>query len=675
MIVLILYFCRLHKFVRNTTIEMNTYKHLNPFRKNTVVKTVFLFFIIQTLFAIPAHALPVKESKAKLVAKNFYYQRINQKQSLDYQDIKLDFVQSIDRKNKAALYLFNVKNYGFIIVSGDDYAIPVVAYDFSQNIELNQMAPNFEAWINTYADQIAEIWEKNLLPTDEIKKKWQELETMNVQSLKIFSGKSADPLLLTTWDQGARYNALCPADQFGPGGFVYAGCVAVAMAQVMNYYKHPAQGVGSYSYYHQTYGLLSADFGNATYDWTAMPNEMPNSGSYEIAELLYHCGVSVDMNYTASGSGAWSNRVVSSLENYFDYSSSVNIKSKSGYSDSQWADMVQSSIDNKEPLYYHGYPSGYGAGHAFNLDGYQGNDYFHFNWGWSGSYNGYYYLNNLNPGSYDFSSGQGAIFDIRPNSTNYPLGCQNNTLTATHGVIFDGSGPMDYNANQNCQWLISPSEPTDYIKLQFNRFDLDSGDVVRIYDGNSSNDSLLAELDWNTPPASTIYQSSGAQLLVQFISDNQFESDGFDASYESIAPVYCQGLLTLSAPSGTISDGSDTNNYNDGIYCRWMIESSDPVISLHFTSFNTESNHDWVVIYDPTTSPSTLLAKYSGNQIPPGVTATNGKMLINFVSNESGNSEGWSASYYTGQVGMEKLQNAEDIWFIPIRHKRYCIFV
>ena len=608
----------------------------------------------------------VKQSVAKQVGKNFYYERINQKQITDYNAIKIASIFTQKRNSLATLYIFNIKNQGYVIVSADDDAYPVMAYDFSDNIDMENPPPAFMEWLGGYSDQIEEIRKLHLQSDAEIDLMWKKLKGSSSKGLSVFKGKSQDPLLISNWNQGAGYNSECPMDQFGPGGHPYAGCVAVAMAQVMYYYKYPNQGTGNHSYYHQSYGILSADFGATQYKWNEMSNSWPGGGSFEIAQLLNHCGVSVDMNYTASGSGAWSNRCVSAYKNYFGYSNSVHIDDKNSYTTNQWYSKLIQSLNAKIPLYYHGYPTtGGGAGHAFNLDGYQGMDYYHFNWGWSGSYNGYFYLNNMNPGGSDFSGGQGAIFDIKPDPTVYPYGCAAaRTVTSRNGVIYDGSGPSNYENGKDCYWLIAPSMLVDHIVLSFDKMALDSNDYITVYDGSSALDSVIGNFTGDNLPPS-IY-SSGQRLYVRFKSDSSGNDEGFDLSYRSVMPVFCHGTLTLTAPTGVFTDGSDTNNYNNGVMCRWMIDAQGlPGIKLNFSKFDTELNKDWIKIYDPNTSPVTLLAQYSGHQLPQSVTATHGKMLVIFATSQENGFQGWEAHYYTGQVGIDNEVVISDIKIYP----------
>ncbi len=216
---------------------------------------------------------------------------------------------------------------------------------------------------------------------------------------------NVDPLLSTLWNQGTYYNQLCPTDPNGPGGHVWAGCVATAMGQVMKYHDHPDQGTGSHSYYAAGYGTQSANFGVTTYEWSSMPNQI-NSNNLPIATLLYHLGVSVDMQYSPNGSGAYSSDARDALVDYFSYSPNAQLLPKNSFPIETFIYKLQNELNLNRPVYYSG--SGSGGGHAFVCDGYQGDDYFHFNWGWSGYGDGYFYLNNLNPGGVTIQPGTGS---------------------------------------------------------------------------------------------------------------------------------------------------------------------------------------------------------------------------------------------------------------------------
>lgn len=203
---------------------------------------------------------------------------------------------------------------------------------------------------------------------------------------------SISPLLGSIkWNQNAPYNNLCP-----PGCPV--GCVATAMAQIMYYWKYPEHGFGSHQYKWGSQ-YLSADFENTYYDWDNMRSSASGNSSQAtkdaVAELSYHCGVSVDMNYEAKGSGSYEFNVPRALVQYFGYNPLISCQYRDCYTFLEWNELLYNELVEQRPILFCGQsPEG---GHAFVLDGYQGNGYYHVNWGWGGSYNGYFDVCFLKP--------------------------------------------------------------------------------------------------------------------------------------------------------------------------------------------------------------------------------------------------------------------------------------
>ena len=374
-----------------------------------MMKKFIIFKMISLLIVFSAFAGPVDENTAKNVAKNFYFERIPDSKNLTYNEVKPELVYTCTESTIPIYYVFNInQNDGFVIISADDDVYPSLGYSFTgEYLEGAEQPPNYVDWMNNYKEQILFVKNNGLQADEKIEQAWMEYNSNN-PSIKGILG--VDPLLTTTWDQGCYYNELCPVDYAGPCDHVYAGCVATAMGQVMKYHNHPEQGTGSHSYYCAPYGTLSANFGTTTYDWASMPNSI-YSNNDAIATLLYHCGVSIDMNYSPSGSGAWTSDTRIALINYFSYSSSAQYKQKAYYSSIEWENLLKNELDASRPMIYRGQGSG---GHAFVCDGYQGTNYFHFNWGWSGYYNGYFYLTNLNPGGSNFTDLQAAVIGIQP---------------------------------------------------------------------------------------------------------------------------------------------------------------------------------------------------------------------------------------------------------------------
>ncbi len=189
-----------------------------------------------------------------------------------------------------------------------------------------------------------------------------------------------EPLVKTTWNQGWPYNILCPADPSisAEDNHTLVGCVAVAMAQIIRYHDKWSQYGIYYSYEHPVFGTLTCNAG--TYAWSEMENAC-YSVNFEVARLLYDCGVLVNMNYDREGSGASSENAANRLNQIYG----------SGYLNTQLQNEEEfyTNISNYMPIYTT-YP-----GHAFVCDGYDGSGMYHFNLGWGGSANGYYTLSSV----------------------------------------------------------------------------------------------------------------------------------------------------------------------------------------------------------------------------------------------------------------------------------------
>lgn len=364
----------------------------------------------------------VNVGNAERVAKQ-YFKSISKGGARGVDDLKLDYTAFSDKYTSSGksidasvcYYIFNsISHDGFIIVSGDDRVMPVLAYSLEGIFNRSDMPPNLKAWLESYKLQIESALIRPDKPDACTEKMWQNL----LEGEYITEGNSVvAPLIQTKWNQGNFYNALCPYD-YDSNTRTVTGCVATAMGQIMKYWNWPGSGTGSHSYTHPRYGILSANFGGTTYAWTSMPNTLTSS-NISVATLLYHCGVSLEMDYNTpaeGGSAASTADVEDALENYFGYSSNIQVIQRSSYSESQWIQKLKAELDAGRPVQYAG--SGSDGGHSFVCDGYDSNSYFHFNWGWGGSSNGYFIISELNPGNVSqtegFNSNQRAVIGIAP---------------------------------------------------------------------------------------------------------------------------------------------------------------------------------------------------------------------------------------------------------------------
>ena len=222
------------------------------------------------------------------------------------------------------------------------------------------------------------------------------------------------PLLQTTWGLGAPYNNMAPMDGNSRSA---AGCVAVAMAQIMNFYRHPSRGTGqseAYTTARLGFRIPSVNF-NVAYDWNNMINSYRSDGRdsndrqrIAVATLIYHAGVSVQMNYTAGGSGAGSARIPRALVNHFGYDKGIQWRYRSYFDDAGWDRMLREQLDAGMPVIY------VGAGHIFIVDGYDSTGRFHFNWGERGTHDGWYFTNALSTPRRTVDGNPHVFINIKP---------------------------------------------------------------------------------------------------------------------------------------------------------------------------------------------------------------------------------------------------------------------
>ncbi|WP_354003813.1 C10 family peptidase [Bacteroides sp. 41_26] len=312
--------------------------------------------------------------------------------------------------NSPAYYVFNkVGGNGFVIVSGDDIIKPILAYSYVNSFHVENMPDNLRAWMAYYREQINWAREENIVSDEETIWAWERLRD------EIDSAKNSEEVLIETalWDQTAPYNLLCPTIN---GTQAPTGCVATALAIVMKYNRWPDQGSGmTFQYttkqYRQT---LSATY-NIVYDWDNMLNKY-EKGNYSadqaeaVSQLMYHCGVFSEMDYTPRSSGALTLTAMSGMVRYMKYDKSMTLQSREWYTEAEWNGLLKKEL-NAGRLVIYGGSNNKEEGHQFVLDGYKQNDY-HVNWGWGGTANGYYSLSALDPDSQGVGGNTGGGFTV-----------------------------------------------------------------------------------------------------------------------------------------------------------------------------------------------------------------------------------------------------------------------
>jgi hypothetical protein len=388
------------------------------------MKRIFTVFVFLT-YAIFSFARPVDVSRARLIAGNYLVYHTGSRIYKTAPDLQLAYksVSVATGSNQVYFYVFNSGN-GFVIISGDDAAIPVLGYSNDNAFRPENIPYSVAKWLENYKEQIRYIADNNIPATPEITQNWNVLLN-GTPSGAPQASNTVSPLITTTWDQAPNYNAMCPFDNI-KNKHAVSGCVATAMAQVLKFWNWPETGTGFHSYNDQTYGTQSASFGGTTYDWSSMPNSISSSNS-AIATLMYHCGVSVNMTYGVDESSSYvisaqspiTNCAEYALRTYFDYKTSLSGIQRANYSDANWISTIEAELSAGRPVIYAGFGSG--GGHCFVCDGFDASDKMHMNWGWGGYYNGYFEVSALNPGGIGTGGGSGgynnsqqAVIGIEP---------------------------------------------------------------------------------------------------------------------------------------------------------------------------------------------------------------------------------------------------------------------
>lgn len=280
------------------------------------------------------------------------------------------------------LYAFNISTGGYVIVSGESTSASIIGYSTSGKISDN-LPDNMKAMIKAYENEIkASINDKQ--------------SATRVAEINPLYKKPIEPLTKTKWDQDSPYNLLCPPiNGYKPP----TGCVPTAMAQLMGYYKWPERGHGMLikSNYDGTVTTLDTMyFDQIPIDWDNILNVnnigTPEKNKMAIATLMKICGYACGVSYGLSGSGAGGDSPANALKNFFYYK--VQKTHQGEFCDVvAYYNFIYNCLNEGKPLICSIVGLG-NEGHEMIVDGCDFNGYLHINWGWSGSYNGYFRLNS-----------------------------------------------------------------------------------------------------------------------------------------------------------------------------------------------------------------------------------------------------------------------------------------
>ena len=390
------------------------------------MKKTFLFSLM-LLLSFMSQAAQRSVSDAQLVALRFMQRakattRATGNLVLVARSNELSLSKATTRfDGEPTFYVFNIDTKGYVIVSADDRMVDVLAYSDEGSFVKENMPDNLRYWLSTYVEQLAAL---NDEAGAEVIPAWRPVSLANGQpesdntttfsldsQVKTATTRAAAkvaPLLGgIMWDQDEPYNLLCPKKKNSSNEkeLTVTGCVATAMAQVMKYHQWPDCGVGTNSYTGDgtTPVTIAFNYDNNPFDWANMldtykPDQYTTEQGDAVALLMKACGVSVNMKYGLSadgGSGAYAQDIPGALSTYFKYHPNVSYLTRDCFSIDEWRKIMKEELSAGRPVLYGGASNS--GGHAFVADGYDEAGLFHMNWGWSGSGNGYFALDGLNP--------------------------------------------------------------------------------------------------------------------------------------------------------------------------------------------------------------------------------------------------------------------------------------
>lgn len=469
------------------------------------------------------NASPVDSLQALEVAQQFQPQPSSGNRVKGQNDaVKATVVYThmMPKSHQTAFYVVNVGE-SFVLVSADDVAYQVLGYGISRNFPVAkdgsvQLPPHVKAFFDDLAIQIevaVEKSEKSNIGNSKAPLLSPQRRSGNLPA-------SVDPLISTTWDQGQYYNALCPEDPNGPNGHVWAGCVATAMAQVVKFWANPAKGRGQHSY-QSNYGKLSVDFENSALDFANMPSKLTASSTpaevNAVANLMYQCGVAVNMGYGPAESSAFDVDARAALINFFRFSPDLSYAEKSSFTSDQWNDLLRENLAANHPVIYSGH--GENGGHTFVCDGYKADGYYHFNFGWSGAFDGWYLTSAIDVNITGYNSSQSALVGIVPDNTGHViLGQMKGTSTFTVDEPLEFYNLMGHNAYQHINYsntcnntvTFLPADGSKQLVADIMEFE---DQTVYIYDGTGQGSQLRYLTGGSTNDLGQVVSSANALTL------------------------------------------------------------------------------------------------------------------------------------------------------------------
>jgi hypothetical protein len=544
------------------------------------------YYLILFLFGINlTRANTVTPALAQKVAENFYKQH----SAHSISSVNLAYT-AVSEMGVPVYYAFNINaNDGFVLITANDGLRPVIGYSTEKKFVVPGKNTMIAYWLNKRKEEIQSSIVNNLQTDKRISNEWAHYTNPTNVRLNTLaatmSTQSVTPLVQSTWDQSPYYNDSCPNNSV-------TGCVATAMAQIMRYWNYPLQGKDTASYcdctangFSDNFGVQSVNFGTTIYNWADMPLSVATTNT-AVAQLMYHCGVSIHMDYDPQGSNGelivpespYCSQIA--FPKYFNYNPyTINGILKNNYSDTAWMQFILTDLYAGRPIEYAG------GDHCWVLDGYDGDGNVHMNWGWSGEDNGFYPLSNLNLGAgpdYDFTQGQEAIFGIQPWK-----------LLSTDAGIQSINTPMPISCTSSVNPVVT--------LLNFGSSTLTSCTINYQVDANSPQtiawSGSLDSTQSTTVSLGNMNLSSGTHTLTCYTSKPNATTDGDSLNDRSVIIFYTGTtgqLLPLSQgfeTSNNLPSGWALNNSLN--YGNWMVTNRAAKTGVNTIAYdNAEGNGD-----------------------------------------------------------------------------------
>ena len=538
------------------------------------MKTRLSFLAICLSVCVVMSAAPIDSNRALQIAQDFVPTSSKiKKNSLGAMPTgEIVYTHYMPKSHRPAIYVVNI-GHAFALVSADDVAHPILGYNYSQSWPKDgNLPPQVKSFLDDLAAQMEAAANQ---PQDTLTAaEWDNPRQMPRRVRKDNLPDSVGPLLTTTWDQGQYYNAMCPVDgQSAYNGRVPAGCVAVAMAQIVNYWgqRGTISTRGTHSYV-SDYGKLLVDYGNTTYDFAHMPNQLTaNSTQQEkdaVAKLMYECGVAVNMEYGTTSSSAYTQDARAALVNFWGFNPELSYAERAKYTKEEWESILRNDIASGQPVYYSGKPVE-GEGHSFICDGYRQDGYFHFNYGWMGACDGWYVTTAV----MSYISRQSALLHISPyNNGRIVLGQMSGMSTFVVDEPLEFCDIMGYNKNE--------------IPFYANQI----GSTVAFVSSDNSSQMVVDVMEYEGQTLS-MYDGLNSYTPIKTIS----------AGSTNLSPVISTGSVVKIEYNGYLNSCGFKVRVAHNSSCRLVSDISTHVdstsVSLTWTD-HSEATH-WQIAYGP----------------------------------------------------------------------------